>query len=132
MDIMYPRCAGRDVHKDRVVAGARIVTANGVEQHVETFGTTTSALLALSDWLTAYGVTHVAMEATGIYWRPVKATSTWSSRTRCTSNGCPSRIRPRPQQHPAVGPSRREQRVLGALHRRSSRRLRRIRPSQCH
>lgn len=71
MEVLHPRCAGLDVHKDSVVACARIVTAQGVEQHVETFGTTTSTLLALSDWLTEYGVTHVAMEATGVYWRPV-------------------------------------------------------------
>jgi transposase len=71
MEILHRRCAGLDVHKDSVVACARIVTATGVEQHVETFGTTTSALLALSDWLTGYGVTDVAMEATGVYWRPV-------------------------------------------------------------
>lgn len=71
MEILHPRCAGLDVHKDSVVACARVVTATGVEQHVETFATTTAALLRLSDWLTGYGVTHVAMEATGVYWRPV-------------------------------------------------------------
>ena len=71
MEILHPRCAGLDVHKDSVVACARVVAAKGVEQHVETFATTTAALLQLSDWLTGYGVTHVAMEATGIYWRPV-------------------------------------------------------------
>ena len=47
------------------------MTETGVTQHVETFGTTTSSLLKLSDWLAGYGVTHVAMEATGVYWRPV-------------------------------------------------------------
>jgi transposase len=71
MEILHPRCAGLDVHKDSVVACARVVTATGVEPHVETFSTTTAALLRLSDWLTGYGVTHVAMEATGVYWRPV-------------------------------------------------------------
>ena len=71
MEILHPRCAGLDVHKDSVVACARIVAAKGVEQHVETFATTTAALLRLSDWLTGYGITHVAMEATGVYWRPV-------------------------------------------------------------
>jgi transposase len=73
VEIMHPRCAGLDVHKDTVVACARIAAevGGGVEQEVETFGTTTSALLALSDWLTARGVTHVAMEATGVYWKPV-------------------------------------------------------------
>jgi transposase len=63
MEILHPRCGGLDVHKDSVVAGARVVTTKGLEQHVETFGTTTSALLRLSDWLADYGVTHVALEA---------------------------------------------------------------------
>jgi transposase len=71
MEILHPRCAGLDVHKDSVVACARVVAARGIEQHVETFATTTAALLQLSDWLTGYGVTHIAMEATGVYWRPV-------------------------------------------------------------
>jgi transposase len=71
MDVVYPRCAGLDVHKDSVVACARVVTAKGVEQDVATFGTTTAALLALSDWLEEHGVTHAAMEATGSYWKPV-------------------------------------------------------------
>lgn len=71
MEVLYPRCAGLDIHKDSVVACARLVTPKRVEQHVETFGTTTSGLLRLSDWLAAFGVTHVAMEATGVYWRPV-------------------------------------------------------------
>lgn len=71
MEMLYARCAGLDVHKDSVVACARIAVGSGVEQQVETFGTTTSALLALSEWLTSHGVTHVAMEATGVYWQPV-------------------------------------------------------------
>jgi transposase len=71
MEVVHGRCAGLDVHKDSVVACARIVTANGVEQDVATFGTTTSALLELSDWLEQHGVTCVAMEATGAYWKPV-------------------------------------------------------------
>src|SRR3990172_12251833 len=71
MEVLYPRCAGLDVHKDSVVACARVVTESGVEQDVETFGTTTSALLDLSDWLERRGVTHVALEATGVYWKPV-------------------------------------------------------------
>ena len=71
MQVLYPRCGGLDVHKDSVVACARIVTESDVEQDVETFGTTTSALLELSEWLERRGVTHVAMEATGVYWKPV-------------------------------------------------------------
>jgi transposase len=71
MELLHPRCAGLDVHKDSVVACARVVTATGIEHHVETFATTTAALLQLADWLAGYGITHVAMEATGVYWRPV-------------------------------------------------------------
>jgi transposase len=71
MDVLYPRCAGLDVHKDTVVACARLVTERGVVQEVATFGTTTQEVLALADWLAARGCTHVAMEATGVYWKPV-------------------------------------------------------------
>jgi transposase len=71
MDVLYPRCAGLDVHKDTVVACARLVTEGGVVQEVATFGTMTQEVLALSAWLAAQGCTHVAMEATGVYWKPV-------------------------------------------------------------
>src|ERR687887_452843 len=71
MDVIHPKCAGLDVHKDSVVACARIGTGAKVTREVKTFGTTTRELLALSDWLTAHGCTHVAMEATGVYWKPV-------------------------------------------------------------
>lgn len=71
MDLLYARCAGLDVHKETVVACARIAEDRTVRQDVETFATTTSGLLALSDWLAERGVTHVAMEATGVYWKPV-------------------------------------------------------------
>jgi transposase len=71
MDVLYPRCAGLDVHKDTVVACARLVTEQGVTQEVAVFGTTTRALLGLADWLAGRGCTHVAMEATGVYWKPV-------------------------------------------------------------
>ncbi len=52
------------------MACARIAEED-VEHHVETFATTTTGLLALGDWLEEHGVTHVAMEATGVYWKPV-------------------------------------------------------------
>src|SRR5881296_2935096 len=71
MDVIHPKCAGLDVHKDSVVACARIGTGPKIAREVKTFGTTTRDLLALSDWLTAQGCTHVAMEATGVYWKPV-------------------------------------------------------------
>jgi transposase len=59
------------VHKDTVVACVRLHEGPVPRQEVETFGTTTKALLSLHDWLTSHGVTHVAMEATGVYWKPV-------------------------------------------------------------
>jgi hypothetical protein len=71
MDILYPRCAGLDVHKDTVVAGVRLAGDGPVRTEVRTFDTTTPGLLALSAWLAEHGCTHVAMEATGVYWRPV-------------------------------------------------------------
>ena len=70
MQVLYPRCAGLDVHKDTVVACIRCVTAPKAHE-VRTFGTTTRELLELSDWLESFGCTHVAMEATGVYWKPV-------------------------------------------------------------
>lgn len=70
MDLLYERCAGLDVHKDTVVACVRCVSTP-VHREVRTFATTTSGLLALADWLSAHGCTHVAMEATGVYWKPV-------------------------------------------------------------
>jgi transposase len=73
MEVLHPRCAGLDIHRDTVVACARLVGDGGVEQHVETFGTTTSELERLSRWLAGHGVTHIAMEATGVYWKPVWA-----------------------------------------------------------
>jgi transposase len=70
MEVLYPRCAGLDVHKDSVVACIRCVTEPAYRE-VRTFGTTTRALFDLSEWLESHGVTHVAMEATGVYWKPV-------------------------------------------------------------
>jgi len=72
MDVQYQRCAGLDVHKRTVVACVRLTTAQGeVQQEVRTFGTMTADLLALADWLAGYAVEQVAMESTGVYWRPV-------------------------------------------------------------
>jgi len=70
MELVYPRCAGLDVHKDSVVARIRCVSAP-LHDEVQTFATTTAALLQLNEWLRQHGVTHVAMEATGVYWKPV-------------------------------------------------------------
>jgi transposase len=66
MEVVHERCAGLDVHKASVVA-CRV----GDSSEVKSFGTTTEALLALADWLRAGGVSHVAMESTGVYWRPI-------------------------------------------------------------
>ena len=68
MDKVNPRCAGLDVHKDSVWACARV---DGRESVVERFGTSTRELLRLGDWLAARGVTVVAMESTGVFWKPV-------------------------------------------------------------
>jgi transposase len=70
MEVLHPRGAGLDVHKDTVVACIRCVSTPKAHE-VRTFGTTTRALLALADWLGSHGCTHVAMEAAGVYWKPV-------------------------------------------------------------
>ena len=72
MDRQLERCCGLDVHKDTIAACVRIGGPSGrAAQHVQTFRTTTADLLVLQDWLAAQGVTHVAMESTGVYWKPV-------------------------------------------------------------
>jgi len=71
MEVLHARCAGLDVHKEFVVACARVAKGRSVERVSAEFGTTTRELLRLSDWLHAHGVTHVAMESTGVYWKPV-------------------------------------------------------------
>ena len=72
METIYPHCAGLDVHKRTVVACVRRVEPTGrAREWVQTFGTMTGDLLALSDWLAEHGVTHVAMESTGVYWKPI-------------------------------------------------------------
>lgn len=67
MDVLYERCAGLDVHRDTVVAS--LIAPEGRE--LRTFGTMTEDLLALADWLTERRVSHVAMESTGVYWKPI-------------------------------------------------------------
>ena len=71
MQLLYTRCAGLDIHARQVVACARIVVNLTVTYHHLTVPTTTRGLLELADWLTGHEVTHVAMEATGVYWKPV-------------------------------------------------------------
>src|ERR1035441_535742 len=71
MELLHRRCCGLDVHKETVVACLRLVSDGKVTTEVRTFKTTTADLLHLSEWLAANGCTHVAMEATGVYWKPV-------------------------------------------------------------
>jgi transposase len=67
MEVLYPRCCGLDVHQKTVVACA--ITPEGKE--TRTFRTMTDDLLQLANWVVAKGITHVAMESTGVYWHPV-------------------------------------------------------------
>lgn len=72
METVLTHCAGLDVHQATVVATVRVPDdAGGRRVHTVTFGTMTPDLIALREWLQAYGVTHVALESTGVYWRPV-------------------------------------------------------------
>jgi transposase len=71
MQLLYVRCAGLDVHARQVVGCVRVVADRTVTYHHLTVPTTTRGLLTLADWLTGHQVTHVAMEATGVYWKPV-------------------------------------------------------------
>ena len=71
MEVLYPRCAGLDVHAKNVTACVRIAADATITYDHYTAATTTRGLLALDAWLTAHGCAHVAMEATGVYWKPV-------------------------------------------------------------
>jgi transposase len=72
MEVTFPYCAGLDVHKKLVVACVLVPNpAGGAQRHLKTFQTTTAGLEALAHWLTSQGVTHLAMESTGVYWKPV-------------------------------------------------------------
>ena len=72
LTVLYERCAGLDVHKTTVVACLLLTAPSGkTSRQVRTFATTTAGLQELADWLFGLGVTHVAMESTGIFWRPV-------------------------------------------------------------
>src|SRR5689334_24916994 len=72
MEVLHPRCAGLDVHKATVVAAVRLVAGREIVREVRTFATTTASLLELAEWLAESGCTHVVMEATGVYWKPVR------------------------------------------------------------
>jgi transposase len=87
MEVMYPRCAGLDVHKETVVACVRLVEGGKISHSVRTFATTTANLIELGEWLEANGCTHVAMEqrvCTGIRygrcWQATASSLFWRTR----------------------------------------------------
>ena len=72
MRIVHEKCGGLDVHKKSVVASRIRVGSRGKkERETQTFGTTTPDLLKLADWLTEWEIQDVAMESTGVYWKPI-------------------------------------------------------------
>src|SRR5215218_2413675 len=72
MEVIYPRCCGLDVHKREVVACVVTTESDGMpSKTIRAFGTMTPDILALADWLAAHEVTHIAMESTGVYWKPL-------------------------------------------------------------
>ena len=72
MEVLHPRCAGLDVHKASVEACVRRMEASGrLHQQTRHWGTMTRDILMMADWMAAQGVTHVAMESTGVYWKPI-------------------------------------------------------------
>lgn len=71
MEVLYTRCCGLDVHQRLVVACLSLVEAGLRRKEVRTFGTTTRELISMRNWLIEAGCTHVAMESTGVYWRPI-------------------------------------------------------------
>ena len=68
METIIDRGCGLDVHKQSVVA---CIIGSDIKKEIRTFGTFTSELLELKDWLKANGITHIAMESTGVYWKPI-------------------------------------------------------------
>ena len=86
MQTVIERPAALDVHKASVTACVRVPSGGGVrEQHVEEFAATVRGLLSLRDWLAAFGVTHVAMEASGVYFGSRRGRSWRTSSTACWS-----------------------------------------------
>lgn len=71
MEVMHPRCCGIDIHKESVVACLRLQEGRRAKTEVRRFGTTTAELLRLHEWLSQAACTHVAMESTSVYWKPV-------------------------------------------------------------
>jgi len=72
VEVVYERACGLDIHKQTVVACLLVPGPDApTHKEIRTFGTLTEELLQLADWLTAAGCTHVAMESTGVYWKPI-------------------------------------------------------------
>ena len=70
METLISRCAGLDVHKENVEADVRRIEPDGRLQHqTRQWGTMTRDLVAMADWMAARGVTHLAMESTGVFWK---------------------------------------------------------------
>jgi transposase len=130
MEVIYPRCAGLDVHKDTVVAAVRLAADGAVRTEVCTFDTTTPGLRALSAWLAEAGCTHVAMEATGVYWKPVWHVLSDGDFTLILANAAHVRAgsRRRAELIEAEGRPRRGRAVAGAV--RSVRHVRGERPAK--
>ena len=71
MEVVSHRCSGIDVHKGSISVCVLRMEEEGPRKQIRRFGTMTRELLELSNWLRQLGVTHVAMESTGVYWKPV-------------------------------------------------------------
>ena len=71
MEILFPRCCGLDVHKASLTACILINDSEGKQRHLRRFGTMTRDVMELANWLTEHGVRKLAMESTGVYWKPV-------------------------------------------------------------
>lgn len=71
MEVVHRNCGGIDVHARQVVVCSRVVSAEGVNREVRSYATNTAGLVASREWLQSRGCTHVAMESTGVYWKPV-------------------------------------------------------------
>ena len=71
MEVLYPRCCGLDVHKSSITACVLIAQSGKPLKHIRRFGCTTRELRELVVWLQEFGIEHVTMESTGVYWKPV-------------------------------------------------------------
>ena len=71
MEALYERCCGLDVHKSSITACALLGTGRRTQKHLRRFGCTTQELFELAEWLRGFGIEYVAMESTGVYWKPV-------------------------------------------------------------